>query len=185
MKNSLLLLGIVGLLMQCDNGIIASDCPTPPTCGDFRAMKDEAEWVAAPTATYAGRDTVTLLIEECSQPCQQAEVEWLSINRIPTRPGTYSLRPVRWGQVPVTALSAWFYTVIGGDATGERYNLYAAAGQNNELIIRSYNPTSRELQGQLTATFVIDPDSDSPGRTRPDTVRIREASFRILVGEAF
>ncbi|MFC5410955.1 hypothetical protein ACFPMF_16670 [Larkinella bovis] len=181
MKN-LLLLSLIGFLLNCDNKKIG--VPQLPNCGNFMALKNQQEWSAASTATFFNRDSINIMVEECGTFRSQGEVQWLSINQLPTKTGTYTLRPTRWDDLKGTPLSAWVYTRIGDNATGDRYNLYSAATEKNEVTIDAYNPTSREIEGHLNATFVIDPDSDSPGRSQPDTIRIRDAIFSVVVNGA-
>ncbi|KAA9356316.1 hypothetical protein [Larkinella humicola] len=181
MKN-ILLLALIGSMLNCDNKKIG--VPQIPNCGNFMALKNSQEWSAASTATFAHRDSINVMVEECGTFRTAGEVDWLSINQLPTKPGTYRLRPIRWDDLNGTPLSAWVYTRIGDNTTGDRYNLYASKTETNEVIIDAYNPTSRQLEGHLNATFVIDPDSDSPGRSRPDTIRIRDAIFSVVVNGA-
>ncbi|MGA0557562.1 hypothetical protein ACO2Q8_12980 [Larkinella sp. VNQ87] len=181
MKN-ILLLALIGFLLNCDNKKIG--VPQLPNCGNFMALKNKQEWSAASTATFFHHDSVNVMVEECERFHAAGEVEWLSINQLPTKPGSYSLQPTRWESLNGTPLSAWAYTRIGDKATGDRYNLYVAKTEKNEVIIDAYNPTTRQLEGHLNATFVIDPESDSPGRTGADTIRIRDAIFSVVVKTA-
>ncbi|GAB3327332.1 hypothetical protein GCM10027299_27820 [Larkinella ripae] len=178
MKN-ILILALIGFLLNCDNKKMG--VPKLPGCGNFMALKNNQEWSAAPTATFSHRDSINIMVEECGTFRTAGEVDWLSINQIPTKPGTYPLRPIRWDVLNGTPLSAWVYTRIGDNATGDRYNLYGSKKEKNEITIDAYNATTRQVEGHLNATFVIDPESDLPGRSRPDTIRIRDALFSVAV----
>jgi hypothetical protein len=181
MKN-FLLLALIGSMLNCDNKKIG--VPKLPNCGNFMALKNKQEWSAASTATFFNRDSINMMVEECGTFRTSGEVEWLSINQLPAKTGTYPLRPIRWNDLNGTPLSAWVYTRIGENTTGDRYNLYTSDTEKNEVTIDAYNPASREVEGHLNATFVIDPESDSPGRSRPDTIRIRDAIFLVVVNGA-
>lgn len=176
---TILFVTLIGLLLNCDNKKIG--VPQLPGCGNFMALKNNKEWSAASTATFSNRDSINVMVEECGTFHANGEVDWLSINQLPTKPGTYSLQPIHWDALNGTPLSAWVYTRIGDNTTGDRYNLIRSKTETNEVTIDAYNPTSREVQGHLNATFVIDPESDSPGRSRPDTIRIQDAIFSVVV----
>lgn len=178
MKN-LLLLGLIGLLLNYNETPITG--PKLPTCGNVTALKNSQDWAATSKATYVGADSVSIMIEECNGAQQKDKVEWLSLNQLPLKPGTYALNRTQWGKLHDTPQSAWFYTLIGNDMTGERYNLYTARNEKNEVTVDTYNPSTRELQGHMNATFLIDTGSYASAHTHPDTIRIREASFRVTV----
>lgn len=178
MKN-IIILTLIGFLLNCDNKKIG--VPKLRNCGNFMAMKNQQEWSAASTATFFNRDSINVMVEECGTFRANGEVQWLSINQLPIKPGTYLLHPTQWNALNGTPLSAWAYTRVGDKTTGDRYNLCHSDSEKNEVIIEAYNPTSRQLEGYLNATFVIDPESDSPGRSEPDTIRIRDAIFSVAV----
>ncbi|WP_128543178.1 hypothetical protein [Larkinella soli] len=177
-----LLLGLIGLLLNCDNKKISE--PKPAACGNFLGLKNRQEWIAAPTASFINRDTINLMVEECTVPQVNGSVEWLSLNQLPVEPGTYALRPNRWDDFHGTPLSAWLYKGMGQSENGDRYNLLATRSEKNEVTIDSYNPASREIRGRLNATFVTDPENNRSGQSRHDTIRIRDAVFTLVVAEA-
>ncbi|GAB3904778.1 hypothetical protein GCM10028803_34690 [Larkinella knui] len=181
MKN-ILILALIGSMLNCDNKKIG--VPQLPNCGNFMALKNKQEWSAASTATFFSRDSINVMVEECGTFRTDGEVEWLSINHLPAKPGTYSLRPIQWNDLNGTPLSAWIYTRIGDKTTGDRYNLYGSKTEKNEVTIDTYNPTSRTVEGHLNATFVIDPESDVTSRSQSDTIRIRDAFFSVVVNGA-
>lgn len=182
MMKNLLLLTLIGFLLNCDNKKIG--VPQLPNCGNFMALKNKQEWSASPTATFFSRDSINVMVEECGNFRTHGEVEWLSINQLPVKTGIYALHPTRWNALNGTPLSAWLYTRIGENTTGERYNLYFSQSEENAITIDNYNPKTRQLDGHLNATFVIDPESDSPGRSQPDTIRIHDAVFSVVVNGA-
>ncbi|MFD1144996.1 hypothetical protein ACFQ4C_27960 [Larkinella insperata] len=148
------------------------------------ALKNKQEWSASPTATFFNRDSINVMVEECGSFRTHGEVQWLSINQLPVKTGNYPLQITRWDALNGTPLSAWLYTRIGENTTGERYNLCRSTSEINEISIDNYNPKTRQLDGHLNATFVIDPESDSPGRSQPDTIRIHDAIFSVVVNGA-
>ncbi|RAK02609.1 hypothetical protein LX87_00729 [Larkinella arboricola] len=181
MKN-ILLLTLIGFLLNCDNKKIG--VPQLPNCGNFMALKNKQEWSASPSATFFNRDSINLMVEECGSFRTHGEVQWLSINQLPIRTGRYPLQATRWDALNGTPLSVWLYTRIGENTTGIRYNLYHAAPEANEITIDKYNPKTRQLDGHLNATFVIDPESAAPGQSQTDTIRIQDAIFSVVVNGA-
>ncbi|GAB3250516.1 hypothetical protein GCM10027347_08340 [Larkinella harenae] len=148
------------------------------------ALKNKQEWSAASTATLFNHNSINVMVEECNSFRADGQVEWLSINQLPLSPGTYKLHSTQWEAINGTPLSAWLYTRVGDNTTGTRYNLYVSTTEKNDVTIDAYNATSRQLDGHLNATFVIDPENDSPSGSQADTIRIRDAIFSVVVNGA-
>jgi|GEM_PF-5118459 len=172
----LVFMALLGIMMEKNEEPVGG--PPPTTCGQFMALRNGTEWIAAPTASFAsiGQDTVNVLIEQCQRFGKAKTIAWLGLNRLPLQPNTYPLTSVCWATTAGTPLSAWFYSARH-DGLGSRHYRLETADSTNALTITSYDPATRIVRGQLHATFV----PEHPGQEKADTIRIREASFTARV----